>query len=68
MDALIAEHLDMYVKPFQLKNGDHFLGYTGEHHEKVLYCRPFSTDIAAAWEVVEKIKIDIKIRHAFHIS
>lgn len=49
MDVLIAEKLNLFLDIKESTQGDYF------HEDKALYFRPFSTDIAAAWEVVEKM-------------
>jgi len=49
MDVLIAKKLDLFRK--HPKQGDYFLT---ENHIHIGYVPQFSTDISAAWEVVDK--------------
>ena len=49
MDALIAKECDLYSNSTMLRFGDLYIP------EVQKYCRPFSTDMSAAWKVVEKM-------------
>lgn len=54
MDALIADRFNLYTLSPHF--GDWFDVVRTETYTSSRYIRQFSTDIAAAWEVVEKMK------------